>query len=268
MANRFFDSEKFNDPWYRSLTPVQKCFWEFLLSRCDHAGIWKIDFASASWHIGAEVNASIIDELNGVTGTVPDTTKQRIVVLAGGGACFIEKFVLFQQKLLSLKDLNPKNNYHLAIMRKLYARGLIKLTRSQLAPSKGLARGLSKSKSNNNNKEKEKTSNKKGNKRLEMLFEELWQKYPRKLGKPDALNKFLKTVKTEEAFKSINRAMNNFLSSSQAKGDIKYIPHGSTWFNNWEDWITYVEPQSEEEKKAESEASKKTAAIDRQVGKM
>ena len=47
MAKRFYDSMKFDDPWYRKLTPKHKCFWEYLLCKCTHSGIWKPDFEMA-----------------------------------------------------------------------------------------------------------------------------------------------------------------------------------------------------------------------------
>ena len=31
-----------------------------------------------------------------------------------------------------------------------------------------------------------------------------------------------------------------------------YIKNGSTWFNNWQDWVDYVEYKTEEEKHQET----------------
>ena len=239
MSRRLFDTLKFDDPWYRNLTPVQKCFWEFLLSKCDIAGIWKVDFPSASWHVGAEINASILDHFS-----------DRIKIINGGGVWYIEKFILFQQKLSRVKDLNPNNKCHLGILRILAQRGLVKPT----APIKGLGRGIGIGigigNTYNNNKSST-TTTAKGTKRKLMLFEELWQRYPRKLGKPEAISKFLKTVLKEDDFKDINKALDNFLASRQAKGDPKYIPHGATWFNNWQDWVSYIEPTTGKERENE-----------------
>ena len=55
MAKRFTDTEKFKDIWYRKLSPVQKCVWEFLLAECNHAGIIELDLEFASFVIGQTV---------------------------------------------------------------------------------------------------------------------------------------------------------------------------------------------------------------------
>ena len=110
MAKRFFDSQKFDDPWYRKLLPHQKCFWEFLLCKCDHAGFWKVDFEAASWHIGQEIKETdMIDILNG-----------RVVVLKND-LWFIPKFITFQYGKLnsdvkvhkSVMDILSKNRINI-----------------------------------------------------------------------------------------------------------------------------------------------------------
>jgi len=69
-------------------------------------------------------------------------------------------------------------------------------------------------------------------------FETLWNKYPKKLGKHDAHKHFQSQVKTDEDYSNINKAINNFLISDVVAGDQKFIPHGSTWFNErWRDWV-------------------------------
>lgn len=71
-------------------------------------------------------------------------------------------------------------------------------------------------------------------------FEEIWSKYPRKLGKDEAFEKFKKQVQTKKDYEDIKNALDNFLRSPACKTDIQYIPHGSTWFNKrWRDYIDY-----------------------------
>lgn len=96
----------------------------------------------------------------------------------------------------------------------------------------------------NNEIDKDKKINKKANKNI-YDFNPLWLKYPKKLGKHDAHRHFNAQVLTEKDYQDINLALDRFLTSPQAKGDPKYIPHGSTWFNNkWRDWVDYVDPAS------------------------
>lgn len=55
MAKRLTDSNKWDKPWYRKLPSEYKCFWDFILSKCDLAGVWDVDFDGASYHIGSKI---------------------------------------------------------------------------------------------------------------------------------------------------------------------------------------------------------------------
>ena len=99
MSKRFTDSEKFRDTWYRKLSPTMKCFWEYLLSECNSAGIIDIDFESASFHIGAEVTEADISKYD-----------DRVIKLYDG-KYFIPKFIQFQQGIL-----NTQNSAHKPII--------------------------------------------------------------------------------------------------------------------------------------------------------
>jgi len=73
------------------------------------------------------------------------------------------------------------------------------------------------------------------------LFEELWSKYPNKDGKKAALKHFESSVKTEKDERDIRIALDNYLNSERVlKG---FIKNGSTWFNNWQDWIDVDKPK-------------------------
>lgn len=77
-------------------------------------------------------------------------------------------------------------------------------------------------------------------------FEEIWDKYPNKDGKKAAEKYFHASVRTQEDFDSINQALANYIKSERVlKG---FIKNGSTWFNNWKDWITYIPPKINEGK--------------------
>lgn len=104
MVKRFTDTDKFKDKWYRSLTPKQKCIWEYLLAACDIAGFFEIDYEDISFHVGANVTR---DDFEKFKDKVQFLTKDII---------FIPNFVLFQQKINSLNELNPKNMCHKGII--------------------------------------------------------------------------------------------------------------------------------------------------------
>jgi hypothetical protein len=96
----------------------------------------------------------------------------------------------------------------------------------------------------------------------EEQFAPLWDRYPRPLGKKKALQHFLASVKTPQDLTDITTALENYLKSpAVVKGEEQYIQHGSTWFNNWRDWMKVkgakVQPKSafaiqEEMRKAEN----------------
>ncbi|MCK5608558.1 replication protein [Candidatus Pacearchaeota archaeon] len=72
-------------------------------------------------------------------------------------------------------------------------------------------------------------------------FERIWKLYPNKDGKKAASKHFNNSVKTERDWQGIQKALSNYLLSENVKKG--YIKNGSTWFNNWQDWIDWQEPK-------------------------
>jgi hypothetical protein len=68
-------------------------------------------------------------------------------------------------------------------------------------------------------------------------FEEIISKYPNKDGQKLALKYFNSSVKTEQDWQDINKALENYLQSDKVKAG--YIKNASTFFNNWRDWIDF-----------------------------
>jgi hypothetical protein len=72
-------------------------------------------------------------------------------------------------------------------------------------------------------------------------FDTVWKRYPNNDGRKLAIKSFNSTVKTEEDYAAINKALDNYLMSEKVlKG---FIKNGSTWFNNWQDWIEVEEQE-------------------------
>jgi hypothetical protein len=71
------------------------------------------------------------------------------------------------------------------------------------------------------------------------LFNNLWERYPNKDGKKEAIQHFQATVLCDTDADNIQKALSNYLQSEKVKTG--YIKNGSTWFNNWKDWINWVE---------------------------
>ena len=109
MTLRYTDSNKFRDKWYMNLTPLQKCIWEYFVSECDHAGIYEVNLRLMSAQIGSEIKEEDIDFF----------VKQRKVFWITKDKLFIPNFVLFQQRIKSLTELNIKNRCHKSIIDEL-----------------------------------------------------------------------------------------------------------------------------------------------------
>lgn len=72
-------------------------------------------------------------------------------------------------------------------------------------------------------------------------FEPLWQQYPRREGRRDAERHFNSSVKTMKDFLDIQNAMANYKKKLSVEGvSPQYTKMGSTWFNNWRDYVSYV----------------------------
>lgn len=70
-------------------------------------------------------------------------------------------------------------------------------------------------------------------------FERIWSKYPKRVGKKHALRHFLASVLTQDDVQNVEMALTNYLVSDRVRNG--YIQNGSTWFNNWRDWVNYIE---------------------------
>jgi hypothetical protein len=62
MFKRLHDVDKWDRPWYRKLTPVEKCAWDFITSKCDNVGVWIPDFEIAEIYIGASLDWKVFTE--------------------------------------------------------------------------------------------------------------------------------------------------------------------------------------------------------------
>jgi len=110
MAKRFTDSEKWKKPWFRSLSPVEKCFWVYVLDNCDQAGIWDVDFQLASFCIGDS-----LDEVR-----IREVFKKQYAEVAGGKRWHIPDFLDFQYG-----ELRYSNRLHAFVLNLLKKQGVL-----------------------------------------------------------------------------------------------------------------------------------------------
>lgn len=105
MGNRFTDEDKFQDKWYRNLSIKHKILWEYLICNCDIAGFFKVDYDLMTFYVGEEIKEKDLD-----------TLKEKIEFIKDD-LIFIPNFILFQQKVNSIKELNINNNCHKGILK-------------------------------------------------------------------------------------------------------------------------------------------------------
>lgn len=78
---------------------------------------------------------------------------------------------------------------------------------------------------------------------LELEFQRVWERYPRRLGRKAAFRHFKASIKTAQDVQSIHSALNHYLSDIRSKGtEPQYVQHGSTWLNDWQSWVDVTKP--------------------------
>jgi len=62
---RFTDTEIWKRPWFRKLTPAEKCAFQYIKDNCDNAGVWIPDYEAAEFYIGESVDwESLLQQVN------------------------------------------------------------------------------------------------------------------------------------------------------------------------------------------------------------
>ena len=109
MAKRFYDSNKYDDSWFRNLTPDLKCVFDYCLCKCDHAGILELDIESVNWHTNGKNTLKEIQE--------NFATK---FMFLSDNKIFIPNFLYWQYK----NELNPSNGVHRCVYDLLVLEGI------------------------------------------------------------------------------------------------------------------------------------------------
>lgn len=233
MAKRFTDTGRWDKKWYRELGSKLRDVREFILSKCDHAGIWEIDLETVQYFTGQRVSLADVHRC----------FKNETIDL--GDKLFIPAFLEFQYGNLS-HAVKP----HHSVIGRLEKIGLFQEYQSYLERvSKGLPNPYLSVEDKEQDKDKEKDKDKEQEKRR-FDFEALYKKYPRKLGKSAGIAKAKSTVKTPEDYDRLSAAIDKFNEyHTQAKTEAKFIPYFSTFMSQWADWT-------------ESDAGKAEACVD------
>jgi hypothetical protein len=100
VSKRFTDTEKWDDPWFRRLSPSHKHAWNYLCDQVDNAGVIDLDRELAEFRIGESVDWDAFFEACG----------ERIRQLPNG-KLWVVGFVKFQYG-----ELKDTSNLHKSVM--------------------------------------------------------------------------------------------------------------------------------------------------------
>ncbi len=99
---RFTDTAKWNDPWFRGLSPLAKLLWSWLLDNCDNSGVIDPDIMLASFQIGDKIEEKHMTELGNRLQRLPN------------GKLWIPKFIRFQ-----FGELTTESRVHSSVIKLL-----------------------------------------------------------------------------------------------------------------------------------------------------
>jgi len=166
VAKRLTDTSIWDKAWFRKLTPRMKEAWRYLCDRCDHAGVWDIDYDAITFNVGEPVSWADIEKSFG----------SRVKIIAHD-KLLITGFIEFQYKT-KIENLNPDNRVHFSVIQRLSSLGVCKPLTSPMQGCKD------KDKDKDTVKEKEKEKDRDLEIReiqdsIPIITQELWaHKYP------------------------------------------------------------------------------------------
>jgi len=143
MAKRFIDTDLWKRGWFRQLPPKMKTVWVYLITNCDHAGIYEVDIDLMSFMVGQKITQDeIITHLG-----------NQISVINSGSKWFLHKFIKFQYG-----ELNEKVKAHKSVL------SLIEKYDIDISVNKGLSNPLVRVQDKDKDIDKDKNKEKKSKK--------------------------------------------------------------------------------------------------------
>lgn len=210
---RFTETAKWEDPWFRALTPKHKCLWVYLCDRCDNAGVIDVDWGLASFSLGCKVSRSDL------------VVFSRQVEVLPCGKVWLRKFIVFQ-----CGNLSAECPAHKPIFASIARHGLgDRVSKGYQYPTDNLQE-------KEKDKDKEEDTEKETDARdLAPVAPELalFEIYPRREGKLKALESIRKalTVKPEADLREAVTAYAAAVAQWPAADRAQFVPHPATWFN-------------------------------------
>ena len=110
MAKRFIDTKIWDKAWFRKLTSKNKLLWIYILTKCDHAGIWDSDWEAAEFFIGEKVSFK----------GLPKQIQDKMQYIKGDDQYFVPSFIEFQYG-----TLRENSKPHLSVLKRLNEKSLL-----------------------------------------------------------------------------------------------------------------------------------------------
>lgn len=225
---RFTETIKWADPWFRALTPIQKCVFLYTCDTCDNAGFIEVDFEAWAFHIGCKPK-----EIEGAWQGLGRG------YISASGWVFVRTFLKHQKHLPLCPEKNPAERQIVALFAQQATRfpGLLEDALKGVipeAPTEGPVGPLGIGKGIGLGKEKGK-----GNPPADVLpsdFGLFWDAYPRKVGRLDAVHAWLR-AKNLPPIATILTAIEAAKKGEWLGKTPKYIKHPAAWINGerWND---------------------------------
>lgn len=215
MGKRFTGTEIWEEDWFLDMPKDYKLFWYYMLAKCDHAGLFKVNLRSFCSLNEATIEAELaLGYFN--------KNKVRIRII-NNNYWLVEDFFSYQYG----NTLNTSNRVHQSVL-DLYEKNGVELT-----SIRGIDEVKHGVKDIDKDKDKDKIS-------LNVPFDDFWFSYDKKVGEKDKLAKKWASLTNDERIS----AMKHIPLYKAAQPDKTYRKHPGTYLNNksWNDELIYAKP--------------------------
>jgi len=221
MSKRFTETNKWDDKWFRGLTPGCKLMFLFITDKCDLAGFYEIDTQDIAFRTGLE-ESKILGAIQGLDRGL----------LVKGDWVWMRNFLHHQKNL----PLNPLNNAHKHIIQCVSDKlSLFPEVPKLIGAKKGLFSPIGNGKGNGKGKSKGKKAGKVTEYTPE--FEAFYANYPRREDKRKAFESYTAVISRGVDSSTIHDGASRYTKFCKADGrEAGKIKLPSTWLNNdcWE----------------------------------
>lgn len=218
MSKRFIDTGIFDDEWFMNLSQEGKLLWIYFITKCDHAGILRLNTKLCKVQTDIKSIETVIHELG-----------DRLVTL-GEQLYFIPKFIEFQYPGFP-KSKAPQQQLVVKILEKhgLFNNGMVSDSKVLAISDKTLPKELTNSYGNgNDNVIGNSNSNGHENVPVNIEFDVFWDLYDKKVGDKTKLIK-----KWNHLTDSDRQTIIDYIPKYvKARPDKQFRKNPETFFNN------------------------------------